>query len=379
MIFIEEIRIKNFQTIRNLTLKLNKGLNVFTARNNTGKSTIFNAIKVSTGMKITPAEIKQYITFGERESEFVVFFSDGSVGGVYLVDKTIHYLYGETKDSVERLTDVSQVYLRKMGIITHPETSYILNVLEPSKPKIYIDADTKTNYALTEIVARDQRLINASELVEEKIKEVTEYEKLSGHISDVLADRVHNFVVKDTAKIESSISTLSTYNQMITSFMELSVIENIKPFVPIDESLAEALTGIDSIARLLDSIEPQQMFDYDSVLKVLDVIVPIRNSIGIVDLQNVIVLDPVIEKYNFVELLNTLLLSMSRIEEVTETGVDIDSVIAVDKLAGLINTIQEESNEHLNELEEQLLLCKEVVECPVRGRVLFMEGGCLDV
>ncbi len=76
--YISNIEIKNFRMFKELTLKLNKGLNVFVGENNSGKTAILDSIRYVLGTNSTENIIVEEEDFHKDEREFSIklIFSD---------------------------------------------------------------------------------------------------------------------------------------------------------------------------------------------------------------------------------------------------------------------------------------------------------------
>lgn len=76
--YISNIEIKNFRMFKELTLKLNKGLNVFVGENNSGKTAILDAIRYVLGTNSTENIMVEEDDFHKEEREFSIklIFSD---------------------------------------------------------------------------------------------------------------------------------------------------------------------------------------------------------------------------------------------------------------------------------------------------------------
>jgi len=83
---IEELRIKNFAIIDNLTVSLRKGFNVLTGETGAGKSIIVDAIGVLLREKISAVD---FVKHGENESKLKLLTSDVDLKNLEIEDNTI--------------------------------------------------------------------------------------------------------------------------------------------------------------------------------------------------------------------------------------------------------------------------------------------------
>jgi len=283
---IEELRIKNFAIIDNLTVSLRKGFNVLTGETGAGKSIIVDAIGVLLREKISAVD---FVKHGENESKIEVIASDVDLKNLEIEDNTIILkkilsLHGKTKtyinDSAFTAQGFVKVASRIINIHGQHEHTYLLKKenhvfffdtivgLQEKVEKfnqLYINVQAlkqELEKIKNEVISKKQRIellkfqieeINNANLNEKEEEELTEQRQILKNVLKLkeLAESCFSFLYEDKNSVYTVLSKVLNLIKELSQFD--SKAEEAKNLI--ESALTQSEEAVYILRKLKDSYE----------------------------------------------------------------------------------------------------------------------------
>jgi hypothetical protein len=327
-------------------------------------------------------------------------FSDGSCGGLLLRRPGfIQYVYrSSNEEPFEVAVAPIPVFMNKLGVIVEGG-DFILNILDSTQELLLVNSSPKTNFNLVKLIAYDENL--------ERICERSKSERIVYHeLKNALESRLAGF---------RSVLELNEYVNTVSLEQSITVVEQLLPVTSVVLSIIKSAgelrfvsefsaIRLDSVESLLDVLDFVVEFEQlvarlsaerkvnsevvDDLLFALDVIAEAERSLLGLKYSG---LKFTLSKQSIVDgvlrLTWTLTQIMSAVKCLRYSRFISDDVILILPVIDCLDLVEsgvgnlvieqgeDEARELLRELEESGL----VVECPVKGSVVYCEeSSCVS-
>lgn len=394
--YIVGIHFYNLQSWEDDTLFLSPGLNALIAKNSTGKSVFRKCLEFIVNPKaFNASELDDLIRYNSEYGRIDFYFSDGTACGTFFYrDRIVHYSCDDYEWGGLQYyeTFAPKIYTDKLSLLIEPSTRYTPNLVQSKSPALLVDSDSKANFSL--------------------IKLLTDIPKLT-----TLQENLDELIPSYKNRISICKNKLSVYQQILSEieYYDTDVLEKQinfgETFIPIGRSLAEFLEDIEIACETFNNVKDYakyiQMVDIFSELNLDDMPIleehsNVEDYISITSIgddlfdvfdmiSDVTLIDDTAETGD----LANLAIDMSSVLEVlpkvdVHKYIDTENVLKLVELVDslqisfdLINNIQScinnslEMKEKIAELELMLdFTGMDGVECPIYGKVVYIDGEC---
>lgn len=374
MIYIEAIKLKNCQSWLDTTLQLSRGLNVFIADNNTGKSVLLKMLKITSSPSYYGRELREkLIRWGCEYAEVTYMFSDFSCGVVRVFRNKVLYYYTEdyrtipfhcnTDVPIERLNE-------KLSLIMDYDTNFVANILDLDQSLFLVNSNSKSNDNLVKLLTEDERLKRVIPLFKEKVKVYENKLDTLSITQNRLQYKVDNLKYIDTDAMSASINDTEVYMKVIRDLIRgyeyLDSLESLTADTKnYDELLKLAEVAID--LESIDNIEIATDIDYnidDEILDIMDLCIYLEDIHTKIE---VILTNHIDEDY-----IESMLVCTSMFDTLNDLN---NRVISLMKVISSCEDLEEE----LKSLEEAMNIEGRIYDCPIYGRVKHVDEKCIPI
>ena len=377
MVKLRTLRLENFQSWRDATVEFSDGLNAISATgcsNNTGKSVIFKALKLTCDPDyFSRQEKKQLIRHGYDFARITYMFSDGSYAKVTLTRAKV--LYDCSFGSSEGVPPLP--LLDNLSVILSPTNKYMVNIIDSIQSTLLVNSDEKGNYGLMTALTEHKELKELLELFKSKEVEYTRHSIKVGGRADRLERQMNSIEVSDIPKLETELETLELCEDAISiaeyfsSYIyymgrHTSKYYPWKEFADILVNIPENLKYPDDIpwARIANCLNIPQAkvvedIPWEDFIKLLNInIAKVPEDIPWKDISKILNINVPNIKPEFPNVAPILKL-FSSVDELTTS---------VQRLEQLEQEIAEIRAIDFNGTE---------YDCPVHGKIIYKDGMCI--
>lgn len=393
--------------------------------NSTGKSVFFKALRTAINADFfEPSELVHLISYGETYASSMFELSDGSIGGFRVDNNKIKYTWQESaQDSIEELTAPHPEFLQKMSIVMDSKTKFVLNILD-SDEFLFVNSREDTNYSSLKLISDNEVLEDLIPIIEEKKESSAILQSKANLLKLELEGRLSSLQRYNLSELTSSVEygeALLPLNHkllQIAEIISLFDVRLIKDLKKVEKmlNLYQSLISIrESIGKIVPTKENhferyKQILDkYQSLLKIQEGVSLIK-QVEIKDLENC---EDLLEIYNKLERIYVHNNSISQVTLIDEKKINkyLDYYDKLEKLQKQISSIQPkqlvdevqlssllnllrlmqdidfllkkikiiDNSQDLERIESELMAWSgQEILCPVKGKVLFFENGCIQ-
>lgn len=397
--YLKAIKLEDFLTWKSLEMEFCNGMNVLIADNGVGKSVLFRIVDVIVNFdNKSRSEIEQYIRHGHSSSVAYFLFSNGRKYRFMFTNKDMIGEYIECGNS-SILSEVRQQFIKDFSLVVEPSSGFISNMLDDSKKKFLVDTDVKSNAYFLDTLIKDEDIEKVIVNSEDRIKLVNmELAGVKTKISTI-QEEIDSFGTIDLDSLEDRIEYNKDFIEYIESICGVySYLEDIESS---NSKLLEDISDLDTLESLIElndlsnsinfSIEDsyKDIIDFELLLELNEVCTnfnKIENRIcideSLLELSNIVDNFNELENsnncINYLNDINNIIESFDLIDESTYT-LEINEVMNLSSIVSKfseyedINKVIKEKEDYLNKLNGQ------IIECPVRGDILYIDGECRGV
>lgn len=391
---LRQMRIKNFQSIVDVTYNFSEGLNVIVAPNNTGKSIINKIIDVLVNSKsIKSYEMQQYITFGKPKSD--IFVSDEvNTYWIEIYPKKINYYKLENDSFIFIGNELPRGLINALGLLIC-EDNFVGNLITSNHSKLLVDSSASINNQILSLIARDDNAENIIEECENRMSIINSNLRTLRSKRNFLEKELSSIEVEDTTYREECLKRvfgLTEFTEELVGVYEKS--EELNP----NKGLKNKLDGLLDFCSDLEKVNYK--FNYISDSKVI-------NNLDR-DLATASELESIIDKLNSItkrckfinevkkcNLSDDFMGTVSRLEIIKS---NLNKVVLKDipshnklksctDLDSLVNLFNDYYYKCLELNKDKLELDKlkaeidsyggEVYDCPIHGTIKFVNEECI--
>lgn len=393
---LRQVKIKNFQSIRDLQYDFIDGLNVIVAENGTGKSILNKIITFLVNYnKYTADKRKQFIRFGCAKSD-IFFSSDDDSYWVEIFSNNINY-YRRVNGKYEfESNDLPQGLISMLSLLVS-SNGFIGNLITSEQSKLLVDSEDKINTEIMSLVVSDENAELVISTCEERLKEINSEIRTKVAVRDSLERELSKIEVVNYQHIEDSVNRVFTSIDFLETLVTASeVLDRVNSVGHVSNVMEEAIDMLALLEHSIETLEKVHLVDEVSFdeeeLSVLSELVTVNDKITNILYKKSMVTEvkptkvtegllglmTKLEKIQFS--LNEIsyidlpgverIESLSRLEEIFET---------VDRLSDLMNVTSElkEENDRLKlELDSY---GGEDYDCPIYGTIKFVNEECIRI
>lgn len=393
---LRQVKIKNFQSIRDLQYDFIDGLNVIVAENGTGKSILNKIITFLVNYnKYTANKRKQFIRFGCAKSD-IFFSSDDDSYWVEIFSNNINY-YRRVNGKYEfESNDLPQGLISMLSLLVS-SNGFIGNLITSEQSKLLVDSEDKINTEIMSLVVSDENAELVISTCEERLKEINSEIRTKVAVRDSLERELSKIEVVNYQHIEDSVNRVFTSIDFLETLVTASeILDRVNSVGHVSNVMEEAIDMLALLEHSIETLEKVHLVDEVSFdeeeLSVLSELVTVNDKITNILYKKSMVTEvkptkvtegllglmTKLEKIQFS--LNEIsyidlpgverIESLSRLEEIFET---------VDRLSDLMNVTSElkEENDRLKlELDSY---GGEDYDCPIYGTIKFVNEECIRI
>lgn len=383
-IYLESIRMKNFQSWKDLEIKLCHGLNVIVAPNGVGKSVIFKALRVVVNPEvITSDDRSDFLRYNSSCAEVYYTFND-NCGYAILINgrENIYYFIKDlSSPNLEVLGSTPpQDLLDRLAIVKRG--NLIGNMIDFSKDMFLVNSDQESNSSMLDLLSSSERMDKLIEVIEntklpiakEAYKNIT-YKKKT-------IDNLLNFC--NYQNIDAKEQNIQLAEDLLNGSKILVLIEkyllSMQSAPVVDLNIKLISDDLYEFNSLNDGLLFIQNYGDDlSIYKNLTDSVAVLD--GIVDSGKKVITSKFCNLLSFVDSTNSLSLYLSKSEK--EVKVDAGLLTFLSLSDKLVSTLQTALS--VKDLEDEIDCMKaevqheggEIYECPIYGTIRFVNEECI--
>lgn len=391
---LRQMRIRNFQSIEDITYNFTGGLNVIVAPNNTGKSIINKIIELLVSFKsIKSYEVKQYITFGKPKSD--IFISDElNTYWVEIYPKKINYYLFENNNFIFVGNELPIGLINALSLLIC-EGNFVGNLITSNHSKLLVDSSADINNQILSLIARDDHAENILEECEERMSVINSNLRALRSHRVSLEKEISTIAVEDTSYREECLKRVFGITEFVEELIGLQeTTDKLKSSGKLVNRLDEILELCSSIEMLnykFNSLSPSK--DVRDLSKEFRVAQEIESFIG--KLDNISSNAKMITEVKDVSLNNDFLGMVSKLE-ILKANLDKtvkckplnpSKLKACEELDGLCEAFNDFYKKALHLHKSKLELKKlkeeidsyggEVYDCPIHGTIKFVNEECI--
>lgn len=357
-VILTGLRLVNFQSWLGESISFSEGLNVVVAENETGKSVIFKALRVTVlPHKCDSEERRDYIRGGALSASIYYMFSDNSAYEVTVNEKFNRYYYFEDLSNPTKVfvgEDLPEDLKDKLSIVFRGET--VGNIIDSQKDMFLVNSEDSVNYSVIDMLVINERLTKLIRVIEEeRLPLVSSLRQTASIRLEGLEDSIKLFSHRDILNEESIIKFCRRRGPVIDLLQDFTdSLATVRPF-----------NDVDPMAGILLSIAIP-LYDYlDSLNRISKVNVKGDGLGDVIELLE--------ESSDLVKTIETLLPS--------KYSNQVESIESLLSLSRSLENINE-----MRSLDSEILELKEVINvkggeqfdtCPIHGSIKLINGECI--
>lgn len=413
-VYIKQIRLKNFQSWKDLTINLSDGFNVIRSDDNSaGKSVVMKAIKVTLCPNIfSNSERKKLIRDFTEYAEALFLYSDGTITMTrVLPNSTLHYYHDKNGWRQQQGLPFPET-VEKIGGIVDYNTNLIANLLDSDQPLLLINSNDKTNHSLIELITHHEELNKIIPIFKEKyssfndkrvefnfvVKQLEKQVESAQYVNidkmqkdidkaDVLIDFLDDIIncyklVDNSINFVKDIKDYDLMLDILDFTAEVSKLNNIEinSVKEFDENIVEDLEFIKSI------IDLNNLLDYDIKPEVDEHVIDCASlALDLSECNNLLnykILDNDI--LDMLECLSNIHLAVSNIQEDYKSdiiGIRTDLINSHKILSSILNDLSslDKSNFEIAQIEQELKIKGAGASCPIYGNITIKDNKCFNM
>lgn len=366
---LKAIRLKDCQSWEDTTIQFSMDKpNILIADNSVGKSVVFKMLKITVYPKMFSSdERKDLIRYGADCAILTCLFDDDSIGMTLVFRDRVLYRFKRQEDtSFVSYNEFPDIYREHLNIIKSDKSdNFIVNIIDTDQDINLVNTKSAGNVEILKLLAEEPTLSEVLMKINSSMAPLKETEKQLRMQQMNLESSLEGYEYTDIEALENSINKSDSLIKII-------------------ELLLNLYTLIDKISVCITDYH-----DYDYLLHLLDCIqllnnVYIKFDTSYYDKKDYTKAISVIE---IVDVLNTVsaTLDSTQFDEIdlTLTNVIIDVCqicITLYNKFTLLDTLQEECTKNAEEitaLKNKLNESGFVIQCPIKGEVLYINDECL--
>lgn len=391
---LRQIRIKNFQSIEDLTYNFSEGLNVIVAPNNVGKSILNKIIEVLVNFdKLKSYDIKQYITFGKLKSDLFISDEENTYWvEIYLTKINYHVL----EDSRFRFigNSLPSGLIKALGLLLC-DGGFVGNLIMSDHSKLLVDSNANINNQILSLIARDDNVEAILEESEQRMAEMNSNLRVLRPKRDSIRKELSLIHVEDTFAREEALKRVFATTQLVEDLIGLN---ELAEYLKVDSSNVSHLEGVLKLCQDLENLsykfinirEIKEIRDMEKDLKVASELEEVLVKLDDISYKMGMVkeIKPVRFNSNILGLLSKLeqiSINLSRVSKVKLPS--LDKIKSCEELENLVSVLDDYSIkiDKQNKLKQEMKTLKEeidsyggeVYDCPIYGSIKLVNEECI--
>lgn len=391
-----KISLSNFQSHHNTSFKLSKGVNIIWSDwNNVGKSTIFRALDVLVrASKYTGQELKELIRWGKSEASIICEYDNNIVELlIFIRNTTASYKFIHTIDnnSIE-LTNAPNSLITKLDLLYDEKFDNVINIIEADKTQLVVQESNLTDGIMSTIFF-DDRLEFMKENTSNFNKVLDENLAFYKHNKNALSRSISNQQLDTSVDMYNSdkplLEKLVLICDCVSNYKNLRI-RNITD-IERDTKLLTVLTSLCHVHRIInatgDCVSPKEFRKLQIVYKICTLNNIMETLVKMRMLKE-------FKVYAITHMTLTALMTLIRFAKLLKVLRTVESELKtisnMYKYIMILNTLGTsiKNEKHLSkdilsvklaykELCEYIEKQSLILECPVKGRVIYSDEKCI--
>lgn len=391
---LRQIRIKNFQSIEDLTYNFSEGLNVIVAPNNVGKSILNKIIEVLVDFdKLKSYDIKQYITFGKLKSDLFISDEENTYWvEIYLTKINYHIL----EDSRFRFigNSLPSGLIKALGLLLC-DGGFVGNLIMSDHSKLLVDSNANINNQILSLIARDDNVEAILEESEQRMAEMNSNLRVLRPKRDSIRKELSLIHVEDTFAREEALKRVFATTQLVEDLIGLN---ELAEYLKVDSSDVSHLEGVLKLCQDLENLsykfinirEIKEIRDMEKDLKVASELEEVLVKLDDISYKMGMVKEIKPVRFNsnilgLVSKLEQISINLSRVSKVKLPS--LDKIKSCEELENLVSVLDNYSIkiDKQNKLKQEMKTLKEeidsyggeVYDCPIYGSIKLVNEECI--
>lgn len=391
---LRQMRIRNFQSIEDVTYNFTDGLNVIVAPNNTGKSIINKIIELLVNFKsIRSDDVKQYITFGKPKSD--IFISDEqNAYWVEIYPKKINYYKLENSSFIFIGNELPIGLINALSLLIC-EGNFVGNLITSNHSKLLVDSSADINNQILSLIARDDHAENILEECEERMSVMNSNLRTLRANRALLEKEISTIAVEDTTYREEALKRVFGLTEFVEELIGLNeATDNIKCSGKLVNKLDEILglcSDIEMFNYKFDSLRPSKdVRDLSKEFRIAEELESFISKLNVISNNTKMITEikEVTMNNDFLGLVSKLEILKSNLDKTVKYKPLNPSMLkACEEMSKLTEVFNDYSNKakSLNQSKLELKKLKEeidsyggeVYDCPIYGTIKFVNEECI--
>jgi DNA repair ATPase RecN len=379
-VYIEKIRLVNFQSWKNVTFELAEGLNILVGQNNAGKSVLMKALKaVIFPDKYSAIEREKLISYGASCAVVEIFFTDNTrfrfdlfLGGGYK-----YYMYVTEEDAIESVECFEEL-LSRLSVLVDKEAGTICNILDLDTQLLMVQAPPGESLMKAYIESAElNALIKNLNVFHENVLGLSKNSRKLLRPLQVIVEEMKyvdiSYLENAKSDLENDMHILDILNMFTKHLENVTSSESIELNMDDVLFMFEVLTSLEDVAGV--PVVFEEMFIED-----LEFVANIHSNINTTEILDFILFES--DDLLAADMMDAVYDSICSMTETTIPDIEFDSVLYLEEINSSIwflnfNKTEETANSKtLDSVLKSLRVHNTVVDCPIYGEVVYLGDKC---
>lgn len=392
---LKQIRIRNFQSIEDVTYNFSEGLNVIIAPNNVGKSIINKVIDVLVNFdRLKTSDMVQYITFGKPKSDLFITDEENAYWiEIYPKKINYHLFDGKTFNFVGN--QLPSGVIKALGLLLC-DGGFIGNLITADHSKLLVDSNSNINNQILSLIARDDGAENILEECEERATVVNSNLRFLRSKRDGLRRELSTIPVEDTFAREEALRRVFSLTQFVEELIGVKELTDyFKPNAPNVDHLKGVIDfcqDLDRVSFMVNNLkEVKEVRNLDKEFRVASELEGVKKKLDDVSYKLDMIKDSKPVSFNlnvigFVSKLESISANLNKVK-VTKKLPEPSMLKSAEELETLFEAFKDYYRKlaSLVKLKKEIKSLKEeidsyggeVYDCPIYGSIKFVNEECL--
>lgn len=393
---LRQFRIKNFQSVQDLTYNFSNGLNVIIGENNTGKSVLNKAIEVLVNFKsLKASDVEQYITFGKPKSDLIIT-GDSGCYWVEIYPRKINYYSLENGSFVFVGNELPPGLIKGLDLLIC-DGNFVGNLITSNHSKLLVDSSSNINNQILSLIARDDSAENILEECEERLSTMNSNLRTLRVNRSAIEGELSTIEVEDTTLKEEALSRVFLLTNFVEELIGVKETSDLLKFnVPKVGNMDELINFVSNLETLMYKFDnlrfTKEVKNLDEDIKVVSELESFNDKLDVVlskmtimsNIKEVNVNNDLLGVVAKLELLQSNLAKVNNVKKVNDSN-----LLVAEQLEELLGSVENYYNKAVEterlKSESKSLLDElnsyggEEYDCPIYGTIKYINDECIHI
>lgn len=393
---LRQFRIKNFQSVEDLTYNFSDGLNVIIGENNTGKSVLNKAIEVLVNFNsLRASDVEQYITFGKPKSDLIIT-GDSGCYWVEIYPRKINYYCLENDNFVFVGNELPPGLIKCLDLLVC-EGNFVGNLITSNHSKLLVDSSSNINNQILSLIARDDSAENILEECEERLSTMNSNLRTLRINRSSIESELSTIEVEDTTLKEEALSRVFSLTNFVEELIGVKETSDLLKFnVPKVGNMDELINFVSNLETLMYKFDnlrfTKEVKNLDEDIKVVSELESFNDKLDVVlskmtimsNIKEVNVDNDLLGVVAKLELLQSNLAKVNNVKKVNDSN-----LLVAEQLEELLGSVENYYNKAVEterlKSEAKSLLDElnsyggEEYDCPIYGTIKYINDECIHI